>query len=57
MTLKWHAFQILTIVRVIAMKRNRQDLTSGPLLSGIIAYTVPIILTSVLQLLFRSSSL
>ena len=57
MTLKWCAFQILTIVRVIAMKRNRQDLTSGPLLSGIIAYTVPIILTSVLQLLFNAADL
>ena len=39
------------------MKRNRRDLTSGPLLSGIIAYTVPIILTSVLQLLFNAADL
>ena len=39
------------------MKRNQQDLTSGPLLSGIIAYTVPIILTSVLQLLFNAADL
>ena len=39
------------------MKRNRRDLTQGPLLSGIIAYTVPIILTSVLQLLFNAADL
>ena len=39
------------------MKRNQRDLTSGPLLSGIIAYTVPIILTSVLQLLFNAADL
>ena len=39
------------------MKRNRRDLTEGPLLSGIIAYTVPIILTSVLQLLFNAADL
>ena len=39
------------------MKRNQRDLTSGPLLSGIVAYTVPIILTSVLQLLFNAADL
>ena len=39
------------------MKRSQQDLTQGPLLSGIIAYTVPIILTSVLQLLFNAADL
>ncbi len=39
------------------MKRNQRDLTEGPLLSGIIAYTVPIILTSVLQLLFNAADL
>ena len=57
MTLNWDAFQILGIVRVIAMKRSQRDLTSGPLLSGIITYTVPIILTSVLQLLFNAADL
>lgn len=57
MALKWCTFQILTIVQVLAMKRNRQDLTRGPLLSGIITYTVPIILTSVLQLLFNAADL
>ena len=50
-------FQILRIVRVIAMKRNQRDLTSGPMLSGIISYTIPIILTSVLQLLFNAADL
>ena len=39
------------------MKRNQQDLTNGPLLSGIITYTVPIMLTSVLQLLFNAADL
>lgn len=39
------------------MKRNQQDLTQGPLLSGIITYTVPIILTSILQLLFNAADL
>ncbi len=39
------------------MKRNQRDLTSGPLLSGIITYTIPIILTSVLQLLFNAADL
>ena len=39
------------------MKRSQQDLTQGPLLSGIITYTVPIILTSVLQLLFNAADL
>ena len=42
---------------MIAMKRNQRDLTNGPLLSGIIVYTVPIILTSVLQLLFNAADL
>ncbi len=39
------------------MKRNQRDLTSGPLLSAIITYTVPIILTSILQLLFNAADL
>ena len=39
------------------MKRTKKDLTTGPLLSGIITYTVPIILTSVLQLLFNAADL
>ena len=39
------------------MKRIQKDLTQGPLFSGIILYTVPIILTSVLQLLFNAADL
>ena len=39
------------------MKRNQQDLTQGPLLGGIIRYTVPIILTSIIQLLFNAADL
>jgi len=37
-------------------KRN-QNLTTGPLFSGIVFYTIPIILTSVLQLLFNAADL
>ena len=36
------------------MKISRQDMLRGPLFSGVISYAVPIILTSVLQLLFNT---
>ena len=36
------------------MKKSQQDMLQGPLFSGIISYAVPIILTSVLQLLFNT---
>lgn len=39
------------------MKRVQRSMTSGPLFSGIILYTVPIILTSILQLLFNAADL
>lgn len=39
------------------MKKRNQDMLQGPLLSGIIAYTIPIILTSLLQLLFNAADL
>lgn len=39
------------------MRRNYADLTEGPLLKGLIAYTIPIILTGVLQLLFNAADL
>ena len=39
------------------MRRNSADLTEGPLIKGIIAYTIPIILTGVLQLLFNAADL
>ena len=39
------------------MKKKNQDMLQGPLLSNIIGYTVPIILTSVLQLLFNAADL
>ena len=39
------------------MRRNSADLTEGPLLKGLIAYTVPIVLTGVLQLLFNAADL
>lgn len=38
-------------------KKLRQDLCSGPFLPKIISYTVPIILTSILQLLFNAADL
>lgn len=39
------------------MSRTKRDLTEGPMLSGIISYTVPIILTGLLQLLFNAADL
>lgn len=39
------------------MSRNSADLTEGPLIKGLIAYTIPIILTGVLQLLFNAADL
>ena len=39
------------------MKKRNQDMLHGPLLGGILAYTIPIILTSVLQLLFNAADL
>ena len=39
------------------MRRLDQDMLHGPLLGNIIAYTVPIILTSLLQLLFNAADL
>ncbi len=39
------------------MKRSYQSMLQGPLLPSIISYTVPIILTSVLQLLFNAADL
>ena len=39
------------------MKRLNKDMLQGPLLSGIVFYTIPIILTSILQLLFNAADL
>lgn len=39
------------------MKRSRINMVEGPLLSGIISYTIPIILTGLLQLLFNAADL
>lgn len=39
------------------MKRSQRNLVDGPILSGIITYTIPIILTSLLQLLFNAADL
>ena len=39
------------------MKKRSQNMLTGPLLPSIIFYTVPIILTSVLQLLFNAADL
>lgn len=39
------------------MKHNSMDMCKGPLLKNIILYTVPIILTGVLQLLFNAADL
>jgi len=39
------------------LKKQSQSMTQGPLLMNIISYTVPIILTSLLQLLFNAADL
>ena len=39
------------------MKRFNRSMIDGPLFSGIVMYTIPIILTSVLQLLFNAADL
>ena len=39
------------------MKSRSLDLTRGPLFSGIVLYTIPIILSSILQLLFNAADL
>ena len=39
------------------MKSRSMDLTSGPVVSGIIRYTIPIVLSSALQLLFNAADL
>ncbi len=47
--------------RVISLlkreKRIRQNLLEGPFLGKIISYTIPVVLTSVLQLLFNTADL
>ena len=42
---------------MLALKRTGRNMISGPLFSGIISYTIPIILTSILQLLFNAADL
>ncbi len=42
---------------VIVMKKSANNMLTGPLFSGLLSYTVPIILTSVLQLLFNAADL
>ena len=39
------------------MRRGSRNMLDGPILSGIIGYTIPIILTSVLQLMFNAADL
>ena len=39
------------------MKRFRQDMLTGPLFPSIVSYTIPIILTGLLQLLFNAADL
>ena len=39
------------------MRKHNRSMLEGPLFSGIISYTVPIMLTSVLQLLFNAADL
>ena len=39
------------------MKKQNQSMLQGPLLGSIVSYTIPIILTSILQLLFNAADL
>lgn len=39
------------------MRKKTADLTEGPLITGLILYTIPIVLTGVLQLLFNAADL
>ena len=39
------------------MKRHQRSILQGPLLGSVITYTIPIILTSILQLLFNAADL
>ena len=39
------------------VKKHQRSMLEGPLLSGVVLYTIPIILTSVLQLLFNAADL
>jgi len=39
------------------MRKHNRSMLEGPLFSGIISYTIPIILTSILQLLFNAADL
>ena len=39
------------------MNRSNQSMLEGPLLGSIVRYTIPIILTSILQLLFNAADL
>ena len=39
------------------VKKHQSSMLEGPLLSGVILYTIPIIMTSVLQLLFNAADL
>lgn len=39
------------------MKKNRQDMLHGPMFPSIVSYTIPIILTGLLQLLFNAADL
>ena len=39
------------------MKRHQQNMLQGPLFGSIVSYTIPIILTSLLQLLFNAADL
>ena len=47
----------LTHPEVFFLRRSRINMVEGPLLSGIITYTIPIILTGLLQLLFNAADL
>jgi Na+-driven multidrug efflux pump len=42
---------------VFSLKKSNQTMLQGPLFGSIVSYTVPIILTGILQLLFNAADL
>lgn len=47
----------MNILKAVAMGKRKLDMTEGPLFKNIIRYTIPIVLTGLLQLLFNAADL
>lgn len=53
----FHETDIMSVKAVVLMKKPYRSMTEGPLFPHIISFTVPLILTSVLNLLFHAADL